>query len=126
MHSLSGRGRRGQEGASRVGCLLLILLLVAGAYAGFVFIESEFGYRSMRAEVERQAGLASQFTDDEIRLALQARARELELPRRAQSITVTRITGRHLRISLSYSDTLTFLNRWNVVRPRHIELRRSF
>jgi hypothetical protein len=99
---------------------------VAGAYAGFVFIESEFGYRSMRAEVERQAGLASQFTDDEIRLALQARARELELPRRAQSITVTRITGRHLRISLSYSDTLTFLNRWNVVRPRHIELRRSF
>jgi hypothetical protein len=109
-----------------VGCLLLILLLAAGAYAGFVFVESEFAYRSMRAEVERQAGLASQFSDDEIRQALQARARELGLPRRAESVTVTRITGRHLRISLSYTDTLTILNRWNVARPRQIELQRSF
>ncbi len=126
VRSLSGRGRIGQRGASRVGCLLLILLLAAGAYAGFVFIESEFAFRSLRAEVERQAGLASQFSDDEIRRAVQGRARELGLPQRAEAVTVTRITGRHIRISLSYTDTLTFLNRWDVVRPRHIELQRSF
>lgn len=110
------------RGASRVGCLAALLLVILAGYVTVVYLGSEIDYRSYVSEAQRQAGLASEFTDEEIRAALQRRAAELGLPPVAQRVEIRRSPGRRITIAAQYPDTLTFLDRWTWVRPRRVRV----
>jgi hypothetical protein len=114
------------SGKVRVGCLLFVLLIAVAAYVGVVYVGSEFDYRSLRGEVQRQAGLAAQMTDQEVLRVLQVRVRELGLPQQAERLEVRRLPGNRIRITGHYSDTLRFVNRWEWVRPRRINVEQAF
>lgn len=114
------------HGKTRVGCLLFVLLVVVAAYVGVAYVGSEFDYRSLRGEVQRQAGLAAQMTDQEILRILRLRVRELDLPQQAELLEVRRLPGNRIQITGHYSDTLRFFNRWEWVRPRRINIQQAF
>lgn len=113
-------------GASRGGCLLLLLFAILAGYSGVIFVGSEIDYRSYRSEAERQAGLAAEQTDEEIRAILQRRATELGLPPAAARVEVRRSPGNRITIAAQYPDTLTFLDRWHWVRPRRILIEQGY
>ena len=106
--------------------MLFLLLMALVAYVAVLYVGSEFDFRSLRGEAQRQAGLAAQTTDREILNVLQRRAVELGLPQQAQQIEVRRLSGDRIRITGHYSDTLTFFNRWEWVRPRRINIQQAF
>jgi hypothetical protein len=114
------------RGKTKVGCLLFLLLVGVAVYVGVVYVGSEFDYRSLRGEAQRQAGLAAQMTDQEILGTLQQRARELGLPEEAQRLEVRRLPGNRIEITGRYSDTLRFASRWEWVRPRRINIQQDF
>jgi hypothetical protein len=114
------------RGKVRLGCLLFLLLVAVAGYVGVLYIGSEFDFRSLRGEAQRQAGLAAQTTDQEILNILQRRARELDLPQQAERIEVRRLPGDQIRITGHYSDTLRFFNRWEWIRPRRINVQQAF
>ncbi len=115
------RTRSRQRGASRIGCLLALLLLVAGAYLGLQVAEGEIEYRSVREAARQQTVTGAERTDEEIREALLSRIRELELPARAREISIRRDRDGNVSISLAYADTVSFFDRWEWVRPRRVE-----
>lgn len=114
------------RGEVRIGCLLFLVLLALGAYVAVLYIGSEYDFRSLRGEAQRQAGLASQMTDEEILGELQRRARELGLPEQAERLEVRRIPGNRIQISGHYSDTLKLFGRWEWIRPRRINIQQAF
>lgn len=124
MPSPSGDGPTpGQRGAARTGCLLTILVLVLGVYAAIQVLASEMSFRSLQKAVEQQARLAETRTDQEIREEILTRVRELELPRSAENISVRRLPGEGVLITVGYPDTVTFFDRWRWVRQRQISIR---
>jgi hypothetical protein len=117
---------KNSRGEIRFGCLLFVLLLGVAAYVGVIFVGSEFDYRSLAGEAQRQADLAAQETDEEILAALQRRVRELELPPQAARFDVRRMPGDRIRITGTYTDTLTFLDRWDWLRRRRIDIEQAY
>ncbi len=106
--------------------MLFVLLLGVAAYVGVIYVGSEFDYRTLAGEAQRQADLAAQETDEEILSALQLRAAELGLPQQAQRFDVRRMPGNRIRITGAYTDTLTFLSRWDWLRPRRIDIEQAY
>lgn len=117
---------RAAKGEVRVGCLLFLVLLALGAYVAVLYTGSEYDFRSLRGEAQRQAGLAAQMTDQEILGELQRRARELGLPEQAERIEIRRTPGNRIQITGHWSDTLRFFNRWEWIRPRRINIQQAF
>ena len=114
------------DGASRVGCLLgLVLFLIAG-YAGYLVLGSEIDYRQLQSEVQRQASLATESTDQEIQEAIAARAAELQLPAPAGRATIRRLPGNRVQIAIQYPETIEFFGRWQWVRTRRIQIDQEF
>lgn len=122
----NGKRMRRTRGEVRPGCLLFLVLLALGAYVAVLYVGSEFDFRSLRGEAQRQAGLAGQMTDQEIINTLQQRARQLDLPQQAERFEVQRLPGDRIRITGHYSDTLRFFNRWEWIRPRRINIQQAF
>lgn len=113
-------------GASRAGCLLFILVALVAAYVGIVVIEGEFDFRSLESEVRRQTANAAHASDEEIRASLVERIGRLGIPLPASDIRIDRQPGNRIQISLQYADTLRFLNRWEVVRPRQLLVQQNY
>lgn len=127
MRSRSGRlSRVGARGEARPGCILFLLLVAVATYVGVVFIGSEFDYRSLGTESRRQAGLAAESSDDEIRGAIQEKARSLELPEAAQTVGVRRLPGNRINVLIRYADTLTFVGGLEWIRPREVRIEGSY
>lgn len=127
MRSRSGRlSRVGVRGEARPGCILFLLLLSVATYVGIVVIGSEMGYRSLGTESRRQAQLAAERSDDEIRLAIQEKARSLELPEAAQTVGIRRLPGARINVLVRYTDTLTFVGGWEWIRPREVRVEGSY
>lgn len=113
------RSRPNYSGATNLGCLLTIVVGVLLGYVLVRVIKVEQRYVAMRTAVAREAGEASDQTDERIILNLQEKARELGLPSRAQGIYLNR--GRDsIQVSTRWSDTLSF---WKIewVRERVVE-----
>lgn len=94
---------RSRRGASTLGCLFSLLVLVAAGYFGFkignVFWKSAEFESTMKAQAEH----ADILTDDQISKRLVAKADSLGLPEDAQEVTVERV-GRHISISADYVE----------------------
>lgn len=116
----------GQIGASRIGCLLGILLLVLAGYAGVQLVGTEIDYQTLKSEVEDLARAAYETPDPAIRDAIQNEAARLELPPAAGRATVRRTPPNQIQITVQYPDSLSFFHRWYWVRLRRIVVDQTY
>lgn len=94
-----------RRGASRIGCLLPLLVLAIGAYVAIGFGEAYFRFYQFKDAMGQEARFASTRTDDQITGHLSALADSLELPPGAELITITR-SGAMITISSDYDEVI--------------------
>lgn len=82
--------RRNPRGASTIGCLFTIMLLMAVLYYGIDAGRLYWDFYKFQDEMETSARFASTQTDEQIRLHLKGVAQDLGLPAEAQRIIITR------------------------------------
>jgi len=96
-----------RRGASSLGCLVSLLILVGALYYGFHVGELFFRYYQLLDEMKTEAQLAPSLDDGTIRRRVQARAQEIGLPAEAQQIRIVRrISPREIVIETEYSETV--------------------
>lgn len=101
-------GRLGRHGRTRYGCLVGILVVVAALYYGIDIGGVYLRYWQMLDEMRSVARLAPSLNDATIRRRLYAKAEALDLPRSAHRFIIRRrAQPREIRISTSYTETLT-------------------
>jgi hypothetical protein len=79
-----------RRGASRLGCLIVLLALALGAYIAVDFGEAYFRFYQFKDAMGQEARFATTRTDDQINSHLSALADTLQLPAGAELITITR------------------------------------
>ncbi len=101
------RGRLGQAGKSRYGCLVGILLFAAALYYGADFGAVYLRYFQLRNEMNQAARLGRTLDDATIQLRLHARIDSLDLPAQAHRFTIRRYSRpREIRIAAAYTETV--------------------
>lgn len=91
------------RGASRLGCLVSILLAVTVAYFGFNIGEVYLRFYRLRDAMAQEARFAHNRDDNAIRLRLAAVADSLGLPDDAGRIIITRDRGQ-IVLKASYTE----------------------
>lgn len=94
---------RTPRGASRLGCLVGVLLVVALAYFGFNIGEVYMRFYRLKDAMMQEARFAQTRDDNQIRLRLAAVADSLGLPDEAGRVIVNR-DGSRIVIKTSYSE----------------------
>ena len=79
-----------RRGESRIGCLVMLLLVVTGIYFGIDFGEAYFKYYQYKDAMGQEARFAAEKTDDQITTRLAALADTLQLPSDAAEIQIQR------------------------------------
>jgi hypothetical protein len=92
-----------RRGASRLGCLVSVLLVVTIAYFGFNIGEVYLRFFRLRDAMEQEARFAHNRTDDAIRLRIAALVDSIGLPDEAGRLTIIRNNSR-IMISSDYSE----------------------
>lgn len=83
-----------RRGRSTLGCLTMLLILVAVAYFGVNVGQAYFDYYALRDSMQQQARFGNRMTDDQIRRALVAKVDSLGLPEDAANFQIRRESGR--------------------------------
>lgn len=117
---------RDVQGASRVGCLLGILVLVLAGYAGVEVIGAEIDYRSLSSQVQRTARVAYETPDDVMAAQIRDKVAELGLPPSAGNAQIRRVPERRVQIDVAYPDTISFFDRFHWVRMRRIHVEQTY
>jgi hypothetical protein len=94
-----------RRGASRIGCLLPLLILAAAAYLAVDFGEAYFRFYQFKDAMGQEARFATTRTDEQITGHLSALADSLELPPGAELITISR-SGSVITISSDYDEVI--------------------
>lgn len=79
-----------RRGASRLGCLIPLLILAVAAYIAVDFGEAYFRFYQFKDAMGQEARFATTKTDDQIVARLAALADTLQLPPGAELITIQR------------------------------------
>ena len=79
-----------RRGASRLGCLIVLLALALGAYIAVDFGEAYFRFYQFKDAMGQEARFATTRTDEQINSHLSALADTLQLPAGAELITISR------------------------------------
>lgn len=96
-----------RRGASTSGCLVSLVILVAGVYYGIHFGQPWIRYYQLMDEMRVSARLAPTLSDGVIRRRLEAKVDELGLPPDARKFTITRSgKPRKITITTQYSETV--------------------
>lgn len=114
------------RGASRVGCLLGIAVLLVGGYAGVEVIGAEIDYRSLSSQVQRTARVANETPDEAMAAQIRDKAVELGLPGSAGNAQIRRLPDRQVQIDVAYPDTISFFERFHWVRMRRIHVEQTY
>ena len=93
----------GRAGRSRLGCLVVLLLLVAAGYFGVNVGEAYLRYVAFRDAVRQEVRFARMRTDAQIRERLVAKADSLGLPDEARRIGVVR-SDRDIVVTSEYGE----------------------
>jgi hypothetical protein len=102
--------RLGRNGASRTGCLISALVVVAVLYYGLEVGGVYLRYWQMLDEMRSVARLASNLDDASIQRRLNARADALKLPAQAHRFTIRRTSQpRRIQISTSWTEPVALL-----------------
>ncbi len=101
--------RRDRRGASTMGCLLSLLVLVAVLYYGVNIGEVYFRYYRLLDEMQTQARVASALDNGTIQRRIASAIQEIGLPDDASSnFQITRSASpREITIETDYSETVT-------------------
>jgi hypothetical protein len=103
------RTRRSTWGASTLGCLFSILILMAVLYYGMDIGRTYWNYYKLIDEMGTSARFAETQTDEQIMKHLVGIARDLGLPPEAQRFKIQRIDHpKTVVISTKYTVTLVF------------------
>ena len=95
------------RGASTLGCLFSMLVVVAVVYFGMNVGAPYFRYYQFRDAMQQEVRFAERKTDVEIRATLRLKADSLDLPGQAQRINVRRTPSR-IVIWTDYTETVDF------------------
>jgi hypothetical protein len=79
-----------RRGASKLGCLLTILVVAAVAYFGVDIGEAYWRYYQFKDAMKQELRFRSDMADDRIRAHMQAAADSLGLPPEAGAVIITR------------------------------------
>jgi len=101
--------RRDRRGASTMGCLLSLLVLVAVLYYGVNIGEVYFRYYRILDEMQTQARVAAALDNGTIQRRIASAIQEIGLPDDASSnLQITRSASpRQIAIETDYSETVT-------------------
>ncbi len=100
---------RSMRGASRVGCLLFVLLGAVVGYYGVGIGSVYLSYWRLRDQMRSQARLAPSIDNGAIHRRLIRTIEELNLPEEARRVTIKRTARpREIRISTTYHAVLEF------------------
>ena len=94
-----------RRGASRLGCLLPLLIVAIGVYFAIDFGQVYFRAYQFKDAMTSEANFASTLTDDAITRRLKALADSLQLPPGAELITIVR-SPRSITISSDYDEII--------------------
>lgn len=94
-----------RRGASKLGCLVTTLLVVAAAYFGFGIAEVYFRAYRYEDAMKTQARFAQQIPDDAMRRHLRTVADSLGLPEEAGMLRIRR-TSSKFEISAEYHENI--------------------
>ena len=83
-----------RAGRSTLGCLTMLLLVVAGLYFAVNIGQAWFDYYALRDSMQQQARFGGRMTDEQIRNALVAKVDSLGLPEEAADFSIRRESGR--------------------------------
>jgi len=86
---------RSEKGLSTIKVWIWLLLLSLVVYVGFKLLPMYIDFERMKDEMSIKASLAQVLKDDEIRSALAAKAKELELPLDADDFILQRDDEHH-------------------------------
>lgn len=95
------------RGASTLGCLFSLLVVVAVIYFGVNVGAPYFRYYQFRDAMQQEVRFAERKSDSEILATLRLKADSLELPGPAQRINVRR-TPTRIVIWTEYTETVDF------------------
>ena len=95
------------RGASTLGCLFSLLVIVAVIYFGVNAGAPYFRYYQFRDAMRQEVRFAERKTDAEMRATLRLKADSLDLPGQAQLINVRRTPNR-IVIWTDYTETIDF------------------
>jgi hypothetical protein len=98
---------RRPRGASTLGCLFSMLVVVALVYFGVNVGAPYFRYYQFRDAMQQQARFAERLTDSQIIATLRLKADSLALPATAHRINIRRTPGRVV-IWTDYRETIDF------------------
>jgi hypothetical protein len=96
---------KNRRGASKLGCLLSTLLLVAAGYYGLKIGQVYYNASEYQNVMKASLRIAEVSTDKQIQDRILAEADTLGLPDEAKEITLVR-TGRHIEVSAEYDVTV--------------------
>ena len=94
-----------RHGASRLGCLLPLLILAIGVYFAIDFGQVYFRAYQFKDAMGSEARFATTLTDEAITRRLVALADSLQLPPGAELITIVR-SARTISISSDYDEII--------------------
>ena len=97
------RSMRPRKGASRLGCLIQIAILVTIIYFAMLAGEDALAYYRFKDAMKNEARFASERSDDDIRKRLRAFTDSVQLPDAARDIQVVR-EGNKIRIWSEYDQ----------------------
>lgn len=95
------------SGLSRLGILILLLLVGAVVYAGSQVFPYFYNFYELQGLMEAQADKASEFSDDEIRKTILNKIKKLDLPNEPELLKINRFDGK-IVIEYEYSEMLYF------------------
>ena len=95
------------RGASTLGCLFSLLLVVAVIYFAVNVGGPYFRYYQFRDAMQQEVRFAERKTDADIRASLRLKADSLDLPGQAQRINIRRTPSR-IVIWTDYTETIDF------------------
>lgn len=114
------------QGASRVGCLVGVVVLILAGYAAVEFIGAEIDYRALSSQVQRSALAARETPDAGVAVQIREKAAELALPPSAGAPSIARPGPNRVTISLAYPDSVSFFGRWHWVIDRRIDVDQTY
>ncbi len=94
-----------RRGASSLGCLVTLLLVVAIGYFGFGIAEVYVRAYRYQDAMSTQAKYAAQFSDDIIRRRLRSLVDSLGLPEEAGQLKIRRTSSR-FEVSAEYHESI--------------------
>ena len=94
-----------RRGESRLGCLIVLLILAVAAYFAVDFGEAYFRFYQFKDAMGQEARFATTKTDDQITKRLSSLADSLQLPPGAELITIER-SPTIITISSDYDEVI--------------------